>query len=127
MAFAHGKVIGVVGRCNFYGTRTKTDINIIIGNDFDFAVYQRYDDFFADVFFHAVVFRVDGNGRIAHNRFRTGRGNHDVIIFTDDRIFDIPEAALNIRMVYFDIRQCRIAMRAPVGDTLSLVNEAFFI
>ena len=127
MAFAHGKVIGVVGRCNFYGTGTKTDIDIVIGNDFDFTIYERYDDFLADVFFHAVVFGIDGNGRIAHDGFRTGRGNHDVVIFSDDGIFDIPEAALYVRMVYFDIGQCRIAMRAPVGDTLSLIDEAFFI
>ena len=127
VALAHFKVVRVVSRRNLDGARTEADIDVIVGDDFDFAVDERNYDFLADVFLHAVVSRVDGDSRIAHDRFRTGRSDHDVVIFADDRVFDVPEMALDVGMVDFDIRQGRMAVRAPVGDALALVDEAFFI
>ena len=127
MALAHFKVVRVVSRRNLDGASTEADIDVIVSNDFDFAVDEGDDDFLADVLLHAVVVGVDSDSRIAHDRFRTSRSNHDIVVFTDNRVFDVPQMALHVGMVNFDVRQGRMAVRAPVGNALALIDEAFFI
>ena len=127
VALAHFKVVRVVGRRNLYGACPESDVDIVVGNDFDFAVYERDDDLFADKPLHPFVFRIYGDGRIAHDRFRTGRGDHDVVVFADDGVFNIPQMALYVRMVDFDVAQSRMAMGAPVRNALALINQALFI
>ena len=127
MALAHFKVIRVVGRCDFHCACTEFRIDVIISNDFCLSIYQRNDDFLADIFFKAFVIRINRYCRIAHNRFRTGRGNHNIIIFPNNGVCNIPQMPLYIRMINFDITQRGMAVRAPVGNALALINKALFV
>ena len=127
MALTHFKVVRVVSRRNLNGTGTKADIDVVVGNDFNFTVNEGNDNFLADILLHAVTIVLTATAVFTHDRFRTGRGNHDVIVFTDDGIFYEPQMAGDVGVVDFDVRQRRVAVRAPVGNALTLIDEAFFI
>ena len=127
MAFTHFKVIRVVSRRNFDGTRTELDIYIIIGNDFHFSVYQGNEYLLTDILFHSFIIRIYGNSRITHNSFGTSRGNHDIVVFTYDGILYVPQMACFVLVIYFYITQSRMAMRAPVRNAMTLVNKTLFI
>ena len=121
MAFTHFKVIRVVSRRNFDGTRTELDIYIIIGN------YQGNEYLLTDILFHSFIIRIYGNGRITHNSFGPSRGNHDIVVFTYDGILYVPQMACFVLVIYFYIAQSRMAMRAPVRNAMTLVNKTLFI
>ena len=127
MALTHFKVIRVVSRRNFDGTRTEFNIYIVIGNNFHFSVYERNENLLADILLHSFIFGIYGNGRIAHNRFGTSSSNHNVVVFTDNGILDVPQMACFILVVYFNIAQSRMAVGAPVRNTMSLINKTLFI
>ena len=101
---AHLIVVGVMGRGDLYRAGTEFRINIVIGDDGDLPVHDRQQDFFAYQLAVPLVFRIHGHRRIAGDGFRTGGGNGQVFPFmTDDRIFDIPQMARVVLVLYFDI------------------------
>ena len=127
MPFAHFKVVRVMGRRNLNGARTEFTVHVLIADNFRLSVDKGDEDLFADVFFHLFIMRVDCDSRIAHDCFRAGRRDHDVIVFTDYGVFDIPQMPGFILMIDFNIAKRRMAMRAPVRNPPSLIDKPFFI
>ena len=74
------------------------------------------------------VFRIDGNGHVAQQRFRAG-GRHDNGFggIVRQRIADVPHRALFFHAFHFQIRYCRTQNRIPVHQAFAAVNQALFI
>ena len=69
--FTQHVVVYVVSRSDFQTSCTEFDVNIIVFDDRNYAVYQRYNDLFAFQPMVLRVVRVDTHGGIAHDGFRT--------------------------------------------------------
>ena len=71
----------------------------------------------------AGVSRVNSNGSIAGDSFRTGGCDGEVgPLFLHYRIAEVPQMARIVLMLYLDIRQSGITVNAPVGDTGAFIN-----
>ena len=70
-----------------------------------------------------LVVRMHRHGRIAKQRFRPCRRDFKHIVRADDRIIDVPEKAVLLLILHFNIRDCGEAMRAPVDNALAAVNQ----
>ena len=127
MALAYFKVVGVMGRCNLHAAGTIVHIYIIISNNGDFAIRSRKLYLLTYQMSIPFIFGIHSYSRIAWNRFRTGRSNFYISVFSDDRIVEIPEMTHFVLMFYFNIRECRLAAGAPVGDAESLIDKTFFV
>ena len=93
-----------MGRGDLHRAGTEFRINIVIGDNGNYPVHDRQQDFFAYQLAVPLVFRIYGHRRIAGDSLRTGGGNGQVFPFmTDDRIFDIPQMARVVLVLYFDI------------------------
>src|SRR5690348_1261769 len=77
VALAHGEIVGVVSGRDFDGAGAEFAVHDFVGDDGDFAIYQRQNRFFADERFVAVIFRMDGDGRVAKHGFGTRGGDDD--------------------------------------------------
>ena len=101
---AHLIVVGVMGRGDLHRAGTEFRINIVIGDNGNYPVHDRQQDFFAYQLAVPLIFRIYSHRRIAGDGLRTGGGNGQVFPFmTDDRIFDIPQMARVVLVLYFDI------------------------
>ena len=71
------------------------------------------------------VFRVDGNGNVAQQRFRAG-GRHDNGFgrIVRQRIADVPHRALFFHAFHFQIRYRRTQYGIPVHQAFAAVNQA---
>ena len=128
MALAHLEVVRVVGRRDLDGARAEFLVDVLICKQRDAAADDRQYERLADEILVALVVRMDSNARIAEHRLRARRRDLDVLArLTLYRIAEVPEVALLRLMLDLDVRDGRIARRAPVRDARALVDEAFFI
>ena len=99
MPFSNLKVVGVMGRGNFYYTGTKFHIHIGIRYNRDLPVNKGKQYFSSDKVPIPLIFRIYCNSRIPQHRFRTGRCKLQKLrvawlpVFTQQRVFYMPEMA----------------------------------
>ena len=127
VAFTHGKVIWIMGRCNLYTACTIFHIYIFISDDRNLSVSSRQLHPLPDQMRISFIFRINSDGRITGNRFRTGRRDAHSTFLISKRIIEIPQMAHIIFMLYFDIGKRRLAAGTPVGNAEPLINQTFFI
>ena len=127
MTLPHLKVVGVMGRRDLDGTSTEGFIDIFIGKQRNLTVDNRQDQRLADDVLIALIVWMNGNTRIAEHRLRTRRSDFDILVRAFDLIAQMPEMALLRLMLNLDVRDCRVAVRAPVRDARTLIDETFFI
>ena len=127
VALANFVVVRVMGGCYFNYTSTKFHINIRIRNNGDFLVNNRKNCCFSDKVFISVIIGVNGNGSIAKHCFGTSCSKFKELVCAGDRVFDMPEMSGHINVVYFSVRYCSLAFRAPVYKLFASVNIAFVI
>ena len=80
-------VVYVVGRRNLQAACSELNIHITVLDDGDNASDERHNDFPSLQPLVLRVFRVDAHGRVAHDGFRTCRGNYGIValrILMDD-------------------------------------------
>ena len=127
VAQAHFEVVRVMGRGDFDDAGSEIAFHIGIGDDGDLAADQRQDKCLADHRLIALVVRVNGNGRIAQHRFRTGGGQFQIAGAILERIAQVPEMAVLFLKFHLGVGDGGPAVRAPVDDALAAVNQALFI
>ncbi len=121
------KVVGVVRRGHLDRAGAEADLAVLIAHDRNFAVHDGKDAGLADEVLELFILRVDRDARIAHHRLRPRGCNDDIARAVGERIADIPQMAGLVDVLDLRVRQRRQAVRAPVDDAASLVNEALFI
>ena len=127
MAIAHLKIIGIMGRRNFYSAGTKFLFHILISNHRNNAVHDRQYQIFAHQMAVARIIRMHSHCRIAQHRFRTGGGNLNTVRTILRRIPEIINFALLVHMFHFNIRNGRLTMGAPVYNIVALIDQALLI
>jgi hypothetical protein len=70
---------------------------------------------------------VDRDRGVAEHRLRASRGDNQLLIRAGDRIGDVPERSVGLGVLDFEIRQCRIAARAPVDEAARAIDQALFV
>ena len=79
--FAQHIVVHIVGGCHLQTTGTEFNVHVVIFDNGDNTVYQRYNHLLALQPFVLWVVGVDTHGRIAHDGFGTGSGHDGVASF----------------------------------------------
>ena len=121
------KVVGVVRRGHFDRARAEADLAVFVAHDRNLAVHDRKNAGLADQVLELLVLGVHGNAGIAHHGLGPGRCNDDVSRTVRERVADVPQVAGLVGVFDLRVRQRRQAVRAPVDDAASLVDEALFI
>ena len=128
MTDTHFIVVGVVCRSNFYSAGTKFQIYIAICNNGNDAFSNGQAQMLANQMTITGVFRINCYCSIAQHGFRTsGSNGQESTFFFHNRVLDIPQVTCVILMFYFDITQSGVTVNAPVGNTGTFVNQAFFV
>jgi len=127
VALAHLKIVEIVGRSDLDRAAAEGRIGVFVGDDGDGAIDQRQEQLFTDQMLIAFIGGVDGHRGVAEHGLGPGGGDDDLALTLRERIGDIPEFALLIDRVDLFIGQCGAAARAPVDQTVALVNQSFFI
>ena len=120
-------VVRVVAGRHLDAAGAEIELDVIVGHDGQLAAHERQDRRLADEVLVALVRRVDRNAGVAEHGLRTGGGNGEIVIAVLERIADIPERAGHVLVFDLRIRQRRAAVRAPVNDTVALVDQALFV
>ncbi len=109
-------------------------IGIFIGDDRDAPSDQRQDRVPADEMPVALVLRVHGDRRVAEHRLGPrgrdrdeGRRIAGVERGAFQRIADVPQAALHLDLLHFQVGDGGEQRRVPIDQPLILVDEAFAI
>ena len=127
MALTHLEVVRVVAGRDLNTARTEFHINVLITENRDFAVHDRQDAGLANQVLVALVVRVDGNTGIAHEGFRTGGRDHQIARAVRQRVADVPKLARLGLVLNLGVGQRSRAVRAPVDNTVALVDQALVI
>ena len=96
MAFAHFKVVGVVGWCDLYESGSELLVYIIVSKNRYLPVHEGEFDHFAHKVCVAFIFRVYCDPCVAQHCFGAGCGYHYKFIAPGYGIFYVPEMAFEI-------------------------------
>ena len=127
MAQTNLEVVGVVGRCHFHAAGAEFHLSVVISNNGNFLIHKRENHLFAYDSGIALIVGVDANATVTQHRFRTGSGNDHFTAAVSQGIANMPQMPGLIHILYFSIRQSSYAVRTPVDNTASLINESLFI
>ena len=131
--FADLKVVRVMRRRNLYNAGSLFHVRVLVADNRNRAVHNRQHCLSADQVLVTRVFGVDRKCGIAEHGFRTGcceleklRPADGPVLF-NQWIFDMPEMACLFLVFHFRVGNRSMADRAPVDDTVPLVNPSFFM
>ena len=127
MALAHFIIIEVMGWRDLDASGPEFRVDIIIGNNGNSALTQRQIDKLSDQMLIACVFRVNRNGSIAKQGFRTRCGNREMLAAVGDGIVEMPEGAVLLFGDNFQIGNGGVQLRVPVDQAITSVNQSLFI
>ena len=130
MSLAHSPVVRVVRRRNFNAARTELRINMPVGENGNLATNNRQRNGFAHQFRKTLILGIHGNARVAQHGFRTCSGNNQVLRAINrlgQRVAQIPQMAYVLYVFRFVIGNGGRAVRAPVHNTLALIDQALVI
>ena len=120
-------VVRVMRRRDLHGARAEVLFDVIVCDQLDFAIDDRQDQLLADLARVAFIRRIDRDGRIAHQRLRTCRGDDDVAAAVRIRIAEMPQMAFLFLVDDLFVREGRAAFRAPVDDAVAFVDQTLVV
>ena len=96
VALAQGKVVGVVGGCDFHCAGAKFAADPFVQNDWNLAIHQRQAQLLAVEVRVALVFRMDGYGDVAEHGLGPGGGDGEILAgfaacVVMHRVADLPQ------------------------------------
>ena len=120
-------VVRVVAGRHLDSAGAKAKLDIIIRHDRQLSPDKRENGVFTDKMRIALVRGVDRNTGVAQHRLGTCGGDDEFFVGILDRIADVPKAAGDVLVFHLGVRKRRAAVRAPVDDAASLVDQALVI
>ena len=134
MPLADLEIVEVVRRRDLDRARALFGIGVVVGDDRNPAADQRQDDVLADQMAVALVVRMHRDRGIAEHGLGPRGRDHDegrgivrVEGFALDRIAQIPQAALDLDLLHFEIGNRGEQFRIPVHQPLVLVDQPFAV
>src|ERR1700722_18032303 len=98
-----------------------------VGDDLYLATYQRQPNRLADVRLVALVVGIHGDRGVTEHRLGPRRCDRYSAGAVGERVTDVPEAALDVLVIDFEIGQRRFASRAPVDEPLGAIDELLVV
>jgi hypothetical protein len=121
------EVIRIVRRRHLHCARAELRLRQFIGDDRNLPLHQRQQNMLAVQMRVALIFRIHRDRRIAQHGLRP-RGRHrNELIRPHHRIANLPQLPCHVLVLYFQIRDRRLAPRTPVHNVLAAINQPFFI
>jgi hypothetical protein len=125
--FAELRIVEIVRGSDLERATAKLTVHVLVSDDRNDAAYEREHGRLATQVRVAFVLGMHGHCRVAEERLRPGRGNHELggsavrvhyrlAALFDDLVAQVPEVALAIGRDDFEVRECRLAAAAPVDD-----------
>ena len=114
-------------RSHFQATGTKFDIHIVIFDNRNHTAYQGNYYFLSFEMLILRIVRVDTHGRVTHNRFRTGSGNHCISVFSFNLVSQVKQLSMFFFINHLLVRQGCQCFRVPVNHTYSPVDKSLII
>ncbi|MDT4793166.1 hypothetical protein FQZ97_256800 [compost metagenome] len=133
VALADFIVVEVMGRGDLHAAGAELAVDVVVGDDRDTPAHQRQLDEGADQRLVALVFRVHGHGGVAEHGFRTGGGDHQVVlavrgpVAVGQRIAQVPEVALLVMVLHFQVGNGGVEPGVPVHQALAAVDQAVLV
>ncbi len=128
LALANFKIVEIVRGRHLHRAGADFRIGIFVGDDGDAAADQRQDHVLADEILVALVPRVHGDAGIAEHglgpRRRDGDKAPRLVL---DRIAEVPEMALDLELLHFEIGNRRLEFRIPVHQPLVAIHQPLAI
>ncbi len=127
VALAGLEIVGIVRGRDLDRSGAEAQLGHFIQHDGNVAIGQRQPHRFQMQAPGARVLGIDGHGGIAQHRLRPRGRDHQLLVTAVHRIDDVPQVALRLFMLDFEIAERGLAARAPVDDVIGLIDQALFI
>ena len=121
------KVVEVVRRRDLDRAGAFFRIGVVVADDRNAPADQRQDRGLADQMFQPLVLRMHRDRDVAEHGLGPRRRHDDEFVAAFDRIFDVPEIALGLDLLHFEIGDRGFQLRVPIDQPLVLVDEALAI
>ncbi len=117
------EIVEVVRRRDLHRARALFRIGVFVRDDRDFSADERQHGVLADEVAEALVVGVHRHGDVAEHRFGARRRDGDEAPrLALDRVADVPERALHLDLLHFEIGDRGLEGRVPVDEALVLVD-----
>ncbi len=127
VALARLQIVGIVRGSDLHHAGAELRVGDFIEDDRDRAIHQRQRDRLTGEILIARIGRIHGHRGIAEHGFGT-RGGHDQIARAAiHRIADVPQVALRVVVLHFQIGKSGGAARAPVDHVSAAIDQAAFV
>ena len=117
-------VVDVVRRGHLQTPCAKLDVDVIVGDDGDFAVDDRHHGLLAHKVFVPLVVRMDANGGVTHDGLGAGgRHCHPTVFFPHNGVTHVVQLAVLLGVDDLFIAQGRQGGRVPVHHAYAPINQ----
>ena len=124
MAAADFEVVEVVRGRDLDGTRPLLGIGILVRDDRNAASDDRQDRVLADQILESRIVRMHRDARVAQHGFGPRRRHDDVAVaFAFDRVLEVPELALDLPLLDFQVGNRRVQLGVPIDQALVAINQ----
>ena len=127
VALANLEVDRVVAGRHLQRATAERPIDDIVGDDRQLPLDNRQDGLLANERSIAFVVRMYGDCGVGDDRLRPGRRDRDRSVPVRERIGEVPQAALLVPMLHFQVRDRCLAAGAPVDQALATIDQAFLV
>ena len=128
MALPHRVVVGVVRRRDLDDAGAEVLVNVVVGNNGDFAPHQWQRDRLADQVLVALILRVHHHRHVAQHRFGSRGGHHQFFATAiGQRIGDVPQKTVFFGAFDFEVGDGGFQLRVPVHQALAAVDQALLV
>ena len=127
VAQPHFEVVRIVRGRDLDCARAEGGIDVLVGKDGNGAVDDGQDDAPADELLVACIVGVHGDARIAEHRLRARRRDFHETRAVLKRIAQMPEMPRFRLVLDLDVRERRVARRAPVRDARPLIDQPLLV
>ena len=107
------EIVEVVRRRDLHRAGALFRIGVIVADDRNAAADQRQHRGPADQVLEAFVLGMHRHGDVAEHGLRPRRRDDDEFVAAFDRIFDVPEIALDLDLLHFEIGDRGLQLRDP--------------
>ena len=122
------EIVEIVRRGDLDRAAAGLRVGVFVGDDRDQPADQRQPHMLADEIGIARVIRMDGDAGVAEHRLGPRRRDDDEAAGKlRDRITDVPQGALGLAAVDFEIGDHRVHLRVPVDEPLVAVDQPLAI
>ncbi len=127
VALADLEVVEIVRRGDLHRAGALFRIGMFVADDRDQAAHQRQTDLFADQMLQLFVFGMHRHRGIAQHGLGPCRGHGDELVTALDRIFQIPEMALDLDAFDFEIGNRGFQLGVPIDQPLVFIDQLLVI